>query len=110
MWIFKTRSSPVNVVSSSFTTVDPGRERAQRNEFESMFGQDKDANDNRIFTPVSAAGSTYVYLGRSIPVNATTLLNADLPIDPLILDLEDTADTKIFSGAYDDKVKGAEAD
>nr|GEX63921.1 hypothetical protein [Tanacetum cinerariifolium] len=29
-------SSPVNVVSSSFTTVDPGRERAQRNEFERL--------------------------------------------------------------------------
>nr|GEY08800.1 ribonuclease H-like domain, reverse transcriptase, RNA-dependent DNA polymerase [Tanacetum cinerariifolium] len=39
-----TVSSPVNVVSSSFTTVDPGIERAQRNEFESMSGQDKDAN------------------------------------------------------------------
>nr|GEV42783.1 putative ribonuclease H-like domain-containing protein [Tanacetum cinerariifolium] len=55
-----------------------GRERAQRNEFESMFGQDKDANGNRVFTPVSAAGSTY--------------------------------DTRIFSGAYDDAVEGAEAD
>nr|GEX31423.1 hypothetical protein [Tanacetum cinerariifolium] len=44
-------SSPVNVVSSSFTTVDPGREKAQRNEFESVFRQDKDANDNRMFTP-----------------------------------------------------------
>ncbi|GJW46165.1 hypothetical protein Tco_0077811 [Tanacetum coccineum] len=29
-----TFSSPVNAVSSTFTTVDPGRERAQRNEFE----------------------------------------------------------------------------
>nr|GEZ92974.1 hypothetical protein [Tanacetum cinerariifolium] len=52
-------SSLVNVVSSSFTTMDPGRKRAQRNEFESMFGQDKDANGNKMFTPVSAAGSTY---------------------------------------------------
>nr|GEZ87900.1 putative ribonuclease H-like domain-containing protein [Tanacetum cinerariifolium] len=32
------------------------REKAQRNEFESVFGQDKDANDNRMFTLV---GSTY---------------------------------------------------
>ncbi|GKE77851.1 retrovirus-related pol polyprotein from transposon TNT 1-94 [Tanacetum coccineum] len=37
----------------------------------------------------------------------------DLPTDPLMLDLEDTADllnTGIFSGAYDDEDKGAEAD
>nr|GEU52694.1 ribonuclease H-like domain-containing protein [Tanacetum cinerariifolium] len=66
-----------NVVSSSFTTVDPERDRTQMNEFKSMVGQDKDANGNRIFTSVSAAGSTY--------------------------------DSGIFSGAYDDKVKGAEA-
>nr|GEV94501.1 hypothetical protein [Tanacetum cinerariifolium] len=30
-----------------------------------------------------------------------------LPTDPLMLDLEDTADTGIFSGAYDDEVEGA---
>ncbi|GJX33983.1 hypothetical protein Tco_0245540 [Tanacetum coccineum] len=37
----------------------------------------------------------------------------DLPTDPLMLDLEDTADllnTSIFSGAYDDEDVGAEAD
>nr|GFB20763.1 hypothetical protein [Tanacetum cinerariifolium] len=43
-------SSPVNAVSSSFTTVDPGREITQRNEFGSVFGQDKDANGNRMST------------------------------------------------------------
>nr|GFA87003.1 hypothetical protein [Tanacetum cinerariifolium] len=64
----------------------------QRNKFESMFGQDKDANGNMMFTPVSAAGSTYVNLGGSIPVNAVTLPNADLPTDHLMPDLEDTAD------------------
>ncbi|GJU65077.1 putative ribonuclease H-like domain-containing protein [Tanacetum coccineum] len=70
-----TVSSSVNVVSSSFTTVDPRRERAQRNEFESMFGEDKDTNGNntyRIFTPVNAAGSSYENLGGSIPFNAAT--------------------------------------
>nr|GEX39943.1 putative ribonuclease H-like domain-containing protein [Tanacetum cinerariifolium] len=107
------KNSLVNVVSSSFTNIDPGRESAQRNEFESMFGQDKYANGNRMFTLVSAAGSTYVNLIGSIPVNAATLPNADLPTDPLMPDLEDTADlqdTRIFSGAYDDEVEGAEAD
>ncbi|GJU88763.1 ribonuclease H-like domain-containing protein [Tanacetum coccineum] len=63
-------SSPVNTVSSSFTTVDPGRAKEQRNEYESLF-------------------------------------------DPLIPDLEDTADlqdTGIFRRAYDDEHVGAEAD
>ncbi|GJY34802.1 putative ribonuclease H-like domain-containing protein [Tanacetum coccineum] len=111
-----TVSSSINAVSSSFTTVDPGRERAQRNEFESVFGQDKDANGNsiyRMFTPVSAAGSSYDNLGGSIPVNAATLPNADLPTDPLMPDLEDTVDlqvTRIFNGAYDDEVESEVAD
>nr|GFC36382.1 hypothetical protein [Tanacetum cinerariifolium] len=86
------------------------REITQRNEFESMFGQDKDANGNRMFTLVSIAGPTYVYLGRSISVNAATLPNADLPTDPLMPNLEDIADlqdTRIFRGAYDDEVDGA---
>nr|GEY16343.1 hypothetical protein [Tanacetum cinerariifolium] len=86
-----TVSSLVNAVSSSFTTVDPGREREQRNEFESMFGQDNDAYGNKMFTHVSAAGTSYVNLGGSIPINAATLLNADIPNDPLMPDLEDTA-------------------
>nr|GEZ49093.1 retrovirus-related Pol polyprotein from transposon TNT 1-94 [Tanacetum cinerariifolium] len=69
-----------------------GRERVQRNEFESMFRQDKDANGNRMFTPISAVGSTYLNLGGSIPVNDATLPNVDLPIDSLMPDLKDTAD------------------
>ncbi|GKF05781.1 hypothetical protein Tco_0036449, partial [Tanacetum coccineum] len=86
------------------------RERAQRNEFESVFGQDKDANGNSIykmFTPVNDAGSSCDNLSGSILVNAATLPNADLPTDPLMPDLEDTG---IFSGAYDDEDMGAEAD
>nr|GEX15760.1 putative ribonuclease H-like domain-containing protein [Tanacetum cinerariifolium] len=65
-----------------------GREGAQRNEFESMFRKDKDANGNMMFTHVSDAGSTYVNLVGSIPVNAATLPNANLPTDPLMPDLE----------------------
>ncbi|GKA72358.1 putative ribonuclease H-like domain-containing protein [Tanacetum coccineum] len=111
-----TISSSINIVSSSFTTMDPGREKAQRNELESVFGQDKDANGNyiyRMFTPVNAAGSSCDNIGGSISVNAATLPNADIPTDPLMPDLEDTANllnTGIFSGAYDDKDVGAEAD
>nr|GEY91862.1 hypothetical protein [Tanacetum cinerariifolium] len=70
-----TVSSPVNDVSPSFTTVDLGRERVQTNKFESMFGQDKDAN-----------------LGGSITVNVATLPNADLSTNLLMPNLEDTAD------------------
>nr|GEW42794.1 hypothetical protein [Tanacetum cinerariifolium] len=65
-----------------------------------------------MFTPVSAAGSTYVYLGGSIPINDATLPNADLLTDPLMPDLEDTADLQdfgILSGAYDDEVEGKHA-
>ncbi|GJZ50154.1 putative ribonuclease H-like domain-containing protein [Tanacetum coccineum] len=47
------------------------------------------------------------------PVNAATPSNADYPIDPLMPDLEDTAnleDTGIFGNAYDDEDVGTEAD
>ncbi|GKD88325.1 hypothetical protein Tco_1363832, partial [Tanacetum coccineum] len=105
----------VNTISSSFTTMDPGRERAQRNEFKSVFGQDKDTNGNstyRMFTPVNAVGSSYENLSGSIHVNATTFPNDDFPTDPLMPNLEDTYDllnTGIFSGAYDDEDMGAKA-
>ncbi|GJY81872.1 hypothetical protein Tco_0494623 [Tanacetum coccineum] len=108
--------SSVNTVSPTFTTMDPGQKRTQRNEFKSVFGQEKDAHGNStymIFTPVSAAGSFYDNIGRSITINAATLLNGDLPTDPLMPELEDTADlhdTGIFSGAYNDEDVGAEAD
>nr|GEV30150.1 hypothetical protein [Tanacetum cinerariifolium] len=96
-----TVSSPDNAIISSFTIVDPGGERAQRNELESMFGQDKDANGNstyRMFTPVSAAGSSYDILDISIPINVATLPNADLPTDPLmpVEDIADLQDTGIL--------------
>ncbi|GJR93176.1 putative ribonuclease H-like domain-containing protein [Tanacetum coccineum] len=85
-------SLPINTVRSSFTTVNLGRVRDQRNEFKSMFGQDKDANSNyRMFTPVNAAESSYENLGGSTPINTATP-NADYPIDPLMPNLEDTVD------------------
>ncbi|GKA97565.1 ribonuclease H-like domain-containing protein [Tanacetum coccineum] len=74
------------------------------------------ANGNsiyRMFTPVNAAGSSCDNLGRSIPVNVATLPNVDLPTDPLMPNLEDTANllnTSIFSGAYNDENVGVEAD
>ncbi|GKF61927.1 hypothetical protein Tco_0181981, partial [Tanacetum coccineum] len=57
-------------------------------------------------TGENAGESSFVYLGGKIPVDASTLPNADLPIDPNMPDLEDASDTLpndgIFSGAYDD--------
>ncbi|GJR91069.1 hypothetical protein Tco_0215080 [Tanacetum coccineum] len=57
-------------------------------------------------TGANADKSSFVYLGGKIPIDATTLPNADLPIDPNMPDLEDVTDTLpndgIFNGAYDD--------
>ncbi|GKF54893.1 hypothetical protein Tco_0165233, partial [Tanacetum coccineum] len=50
--------------------------------------------------------SSFVYLGGKIPIDASILPNADLPIDTNMPDLEDASDTLpndgIFNGAYDD--------
>ncbi|GKD27100.1 hypothetical protein Tco_1233314, partial [Tanacetum coccineum] len=67
-------------------------------------------------TPIGAntGGSSFVYLGGQIPIDASTLPNVDLPIDPSIPDLEDDSNVfpnnGTFSGAYDDEDVGAEAD
>ncbi|GJR12894.1 ribonuclease H-like domain-containing protein [Tanacetum coccineum] len=54
----------------------------------------------------NADESSFVYLGGKIPIDASTLPNADLPINPNMPDLEDASDTLpndgIFNGAYDD--------
>ncbi|GKC12797.1 hypothetical protein Tco_1009579, partial [Tanacetum coccineum] len=43
-------------------------------------------------TGANTGGSSFVYLGRQIPINALTLPNADLPIDPNMPELEDDSD------------------
>ncbi|GJQ97704.1 putative ribonuclease H-like domain-containing protein [Tanacetum coccineum] len=57
-------------------------------------------------TCANAKESSFVYLGGEIPIDASTLPNADLPIDPNMHDLEDVTDTLpndgIFNRAYDD--------
>ncbi|GKC20536.1 hypothetical protein Tco_1022686 [Tanacetum coccineum] len=64
-------------------------------------------------TGANTGGSSFVYLGGQIPIDASTLPNADLPIDPNMPDLEDDSNVfpndGIFSGAYDDEDVGAEA-
>ncbi|GJV78648.1 copia protein [Tanacetum coccineum] len=61
-------------------------------------------------TGANAGESSFVYLGGQIPIDASTLPNADLPTDPNMPDLEDDYDVfpneGIFNGAYDDKDKG----
>ncbi|GKG50947.1 hypothetical protein Tco_0539071, partial [Tanacetum coccineum] len=55
----------------------------------------------------NANESLFVYLGGKIPINASTLPNADLPIDLNMPALEHASDTlpndEIFNGAYDDE-------
>ncbi|GJZ22342.1 putative ribonuclease H-like domain-containing protein [Tanacetum coccineum] len=57
-------------------------------------------------TGANAGESSFVYLGGKIPIDASTLPNADLTIDPNMSALEDASDTLpndgIFNGAYDD--------
>ncbi|GJY71336.1 hypothetical protein Tco_0475039 [Tanacetum coccineum] len=43
-------------------------------------------------TGANTGGSSFVYLGGQIPIDASTLPNADLPIDPNMPDLEDDSD------------------
>ncbi|GJU11338.1 hypothetical protein Tco_1133734 [Tanacetum coccineum] len=58
-------------------------------------------------TGANTDGSLLVYLGGRIPIDASTLPNVDLPIDPNMPDLEDDSDVipndGIFSGAFDDE-------
>ncbi|GKD83243.1 putative ribonuclease H-like domain-containing protein, partial [Tanacetum coccineum] len=74
-------------------------------------------SNDRTFVNVSAAStstganadeSSFVYLGGKIPIDASTLPNADLPIDPNMPNLEDAYETLpkdgIFNGAYDEDV------
>ncbi|GJU07308.1 retrovirus-related pol polyprotein from transposon TNT 1-94 [Tanacetum coccineum] len=60
----------------------------------------------RTSTGANAGESSFVYLGGKIPIDASTLPNADLPIDLNMTDMEDASNTLpndgIFNGAYDD--------
>ncbi|GJR32965.1 putative ribonuclease H-like domain-containing protein [Tanacetum coccineum] len=108
-------------------------EQALKNVLDKMMDQEKEASEKsdvvRKDTPVNAAsaprtsndaGPLFVPLGGSFPLNVN-----DLPYDPLMPDLEDTAEvqnTGIFGSAFDDEdldtynspfadqVMGAEAD
>ncbi|GJS43280.1 putative ribonuclease H-like domain-containing protein [Tanacetum coccineum] len=65
-------------------------------------------------TSANAGESSFVYLEGKIPIDVSTLPNADLPIDPNMPDLKDASDAfsndGIFNGAYDDENVGAVVD
>nr|GFA30804.1 ribonuclease H-like domain-containing protein [Tanacetum cinerariifolium] len=84
----KTVPGPKYVLLPFVTSDSQGRERAQRNEFKSMFGQDKDADGNMMLIPVSVVGSTYVNLGGSILVShiPITRIYKDHPKEQIIWD------------------------
>nr|GEW40315.1 hypothetical protein [Tanacetum cinerariifolium] len=96
-------NGPQYVLLPLLTTNSQGLKSSDDEVVDDARKKNKDDNGNRIFAHVSAARSTYVNLGGSI------LVNADLLTDPLMPDLDDTVDTRIFSGVYDDEVEGAEA-
>ncbi|GJS34897.1 reverse transcriptase domain-containing protein [Tanacetum coccineum] len=72
------------------------------------------ASDASTPTGTNTGGSSFVYLRGQKPINASTLPNADLPINTNMPDLEDDSNVfptaGIFSGAYDDEDVGTEAD
>ncbi|GJV96610.1 putative ribonuclease H-like domain-containing protein [Tanacetum coccineum] len=94
--------------------LDPAKEDDKSGQREATNTNNKDTNGNniyRMFTLVNAAGSSCDNLSGSIPVNAATLPNDDLPTDPLMPeDTTDLLNTGIFSGAYDNEDVGVEAD
>ncbi|GJQ92077.1 ribonuclease H-like domain-containing protein [Tanacetum coccineum] len=64
-------------------------------------------------TGANTGGSSFVYLGGQIPIDAFTSHNADLHIDTIVyleVDYNCISNDGIFSGAYDDDDVGAEAD
>ncbi|GKD94793.1 hypothetical protein Tco_1374630 [Tanacetum coccineum] len=67
-------------------------------------------------TPTGAndGESLFIYLGEQIHIDASALLNVDLPTDPKMPDLEDDSDVfpndGMFSRAFDDEDMGAKAD
>ncbi|GJV44521.1 putative ribonuclease H-like domain-containing protein [Tanacetum coccineum] len=88
----------------------PEDEQVWQDELEMMVTQEaaQATSTNQLSTDrpfVSAVESSFVLIGK-IPINASTLPNADLPIDPNMPELEDTSDTlpndEIINGAYDE--------
>ncbi|GJT38832.1 hypothetical protein Tco_0938697 [Tanacetum coccineum] len=79
-------------------------EQALKNVLDKMMDQEKEATEGVNAASASGtfsdAGPSFVPLGRSFPIDVT-----NLPHDPLMPDLEDTAEvqsTGIFGNAYDD--------
>ncbi|GJU17720.1 putative ribonuclease H-like domain-containing protein [Tanacetum coccineum] len=105
-----TQATSTNQLSTDRPFVNAGRSFASTDRSNtpnvSVASTSKGANANE---------SSFVYFRGKIPIDASTLPNADLPINLNMPDLEDAFDTlpndRIFNGAYDDdKDVGAVAD
>ncbi|GKD94612.1 putative ribonuclease H-like domain-containing protein, partial [Tanacetum coccineum] len=98
-------------------------EQALKDDFERMVAQEmaaqaidgatKEAFIQEKRKSANAGESSFVYLGGQIPIDASTLPNADLPTNPNMPDLEDVSNSfpndGIFSGSYNDDDVGVEA-
>ncbi|GKA54319.1 hypothetical protein Tco_0753268, partial [Tanacetum coccineum] len=81
-------------------------EQALKNVLDKMMDQEKEATNTPVYATSAPrtsndVGPSFVSLGRSFPLNVN-----DLPDDPLMPDLEDTAEvqnTVIFCSAFDDE-------
>ncbi|GKG51494.1 hypothetical protein Tco_0541878, partial [Tanacetum coccineum] len=51
-------------------------------------------------TGTNAGESSFVYLGGKIPIDASTLPNVDLPIDPNMPNLKDDSDAFLGDGIF----------
>ncbi|GJY03851.1 reverse transcriptase domain-containing protein, partial [Tanacetum coccineum] len=127
-WVWKLESSGDFLVKSARSFIDDRKHRsianlekaAQATSTNILSTDRQSVSTDRLFvstnrpsvsiastpTRINAGESSFVYLGGKIPIDASTLPNADLPIDPNMPDLEDASDTLpndgIFNGAYDD--------
>nr|GFA21366.1 hypothetical protein [Tanacetum cinerariifolium]GFA22653.1 hypothetical protein [Tanacetum cinerariifolium] len=114
-----TISSPVNVVSSSFTTIDPKRERAQRNESENIstnplmpdVEDTADLQDTRIFSgayddEVEGAVADFNNLELTTVVSpiSTTRIHKDHPKEKIIGDPLLAPQTRIMTKTFQEHV------
>ncbi|GKF27320.1 hypothetical protein Tco_0083214, partial [Tanacetum coccineum] len=111
-------------IQESYVAEDIAAEQVLKDDLERMVAQETAAQavddatrqafeEENTPTGANAGESSFVYLGGQIPIDASTLPNADLPTDPNMPNLEDVSNAflndGIFSGAYDDDDVGAEA-
>ncbi|GJW64493.1 putative ribonuclease H-like domain-containing protein [Tanacetum coccineum] len=95
-----TVSSPVNTVSSSFITEDPGKARAQRNEFKNtgIFGNVYDDEDVGAEADINNLETTM-----SVSPISTTRIHKDRPNGQIIGEVDSAMEPKKVTQALDDE-------